>query len=114
MGHARHELSTWEETQMSLSPFVLWALAGWCLTGYPRWWWHIPRPDPPPPWWQFKLIGAVAGVIGGWVFTQVFGPHPEPWTVVTAGATAVGALLGSRLAVDLYGLIRDGGSADRG
>ena len=69
--------STWEETQMSPALFALWAIVGWCGTPYPGWWWRVP-PPPPEPWWRSRLIGVVAGIIGGWAFTQVFGPRPEP------------------------------------
>ena len=99
---------------MSPGLFALWAIVGWCGTPYPRWWWRVPPPPDPEPWWRSRLIGVVAGVLGGWAFTQVFGPSPEPWTVVTAGATAVGAYFASRLVGDLYGLVRGGGSANRG
>jgi uncharacterized membrane protein YccC len=66
------------------------------------------------PWWRSRLIGVIAGTIGGWAFTQVFGPSPEPWTVVTTAATAVIALLASRLVGDLYGLARGSSIANRG
>jgi uncharacterized membrane protein YccC len=68
----------------------------------------------PEPWWRSRLIGVVAGIIGGWASTQVFGPGPQPWTVVTAAATAVGALLTSRLVGDVYGLVMGGRGANRG
>jgi hypothetical protein len=102
---------------MSPTLVALWAIAGWCGTPYPRWWWRVPSPPPPPdpePWWRSRLIGVVAGIIGGWASTQVFGPHPEPWTVVTAAATAVGASLTSRLVGDVYGLVMGGRGANRG
>jgi hypothetical protein len=99
---------------MSPALFALWAIVGWCGTPYPRWWWRVPPPPDPEPWWRSRLIGVVAGIIGGWAFTQVFGPRPEPWTVVPAAATAVGAFFASRLVGDLYGLVRGGGSANRG
>ena len=38
----------------------LWALVGWCGTPYPRWWWRIPPPPDPEPWWRSRLIGVVA------------------------------------------------------
>jgi hypothetical protein len=67
---------------MNAALFALWAIAGWCGNEPPWWWWwirrHLPPPPPPPPdgdpWWRSKLIGVVAGIIGGWVSTQVFGP----------------------------------------
>jgi hypothetical protein len=67
----------------------------------------------------------VGGVIGGWVFTKVFGPSPDPWfsvgprpdpwiAVIYAAATAVGAFIGASLLTDLYGLVRGSGKATRG
>lgn len=91
---------------MSVALFGLWAVAGWCGTPYPYWWWRVPPPPDPEPWWSSRLIGVVAGIIGGWAFTQVFGPQPEPWTVVPAAATAVGAFSASRLVGDHYGRVR--------
>jgi len=98
---------------MSPALLALWAIAGWCGTPYPRWWWRIPPPPDPEPWWISKLIGVVAGILGGWAITQVFGPSPDPWTVVPAIASAVGGFFVSRLVGDLVGGLR-GGSASRG
>jgi hypothetical protein len=98
---------------MNSAVFIIWAIAGWCGTPYPRWWPHPPIPDPEP-WWRSRLIGVIAGIIGGWAFTQVFGPHPEPWTVVTTAATAAVAFLASRLAGDIYGLVRGSSIASEG
>lgn len=99
---------------MSAALFGLWAIVGWCGTPYPWWWWRVPPPPDPEPWWSSRLIGVVAGIIGGWAFAQAFGPQPEPWTAVTAAATAVGAFSASRLVGDLYGRVRGGGSTTRG
>jgi hypothetical protein len=108
---------------MRLSLFVLWALAGWCIVGapiislrLPGRGVDIPERPPHPNWLLLRTIGVVGGVIGGLVFTAVFGPWPEPWItagpqpepwipVVVAAATTVGAFLGARLLVDIYGLI---------
>jgi hypothetical protein len=121
---------------MSLSLFVLWTLAGWCITGSPRLWlrrWYRepvphppdPYPEPPPyPWLVAGIVGAIGGVIGGLVFTQVFGSHPVPWIsagpspdpwmpVVYAAASTVGAFLGGRLAIDFYWLVSGGGNVPR-
>ena len=90
---------------------ALWALVGWCGTPYPRWWWRIPPPQPDPePWWRSRLVGVVAGVLGGWAFTQVFGPQPEPWNVLTAAATSVGAFVASRFVGDIVGMAMGGGA----
>jgi hypothetical protein len=59
--------------------FLLWAFAGWCGT-LPRYWWFPPKPEPDPPPWRFasKIIGVVAGIIGGWAYTKVLGQSPTP------------------------------------
>jgi uncharacterized membrane protein YfcA len=83
----------------------------------------IPPPDPPyveipslPHRLLLRIIGVVGGVGGGWVFTEVFGPHPDPWItagpqpnpgmLVVAAATMVGAFIGASLLTDLYELVR--------
>jgi hypothetical protein len=122
---------------MRLSLFVLWAFVGWCTTGVPVWWWQwrrwfeiVPPPDiperpPRPNWLPHRIIGVVGGVVGGWLFTEVFGPQPEPWVtagprpepwlpVVFAAATTVGAFLGTSLLTDLYEIVRGRGKATRG
>jgi|GEM_PF-708577 len=91
--------------------YALWAVIGWCGTPYPGWW---PRPQPPDPepWWRPRLIGVVAGLVGGWVFTQVFGPEPQPWSsALQVAATAVGAFGASRVVGDLYQIARGAGQA---
>ena len=113
---------------MRLSLFVLWAIVGWCgneplwwwLLWRRRWWWPIPPPPPPEPDpWPIillpRIIGIVGGIVGGWVYTQVFGPQPEPWTsAVPAAATGLGAFLGARLLVDIYGLATGSRNVPRG
>lgn len=121
---------------MSPSLFILWAVAGWCITGWPRlrlrWPLRkpvprrpsVPFPEPPPyPWLITRIVGVVGGVIGGWVFTEVFVPQPnpwitagpssEPWMLVVAAATTVGAFLGASLLTDLDGLVRGSGKVTR-
>jgi hypothetical protein len=104
---------------MSPSLFLLWALVGWCgneirriripLPPIPD-----PEPEPRPNWLVAKLIGVVAGIIGGWAFTQLFGPSPEPWnSAVPAAATAVGAFVVARIATDIYEQV-GGGNLNRG
>jgi hypothetical protein len=94
---------------MNLSLFVLWALVGWCGTVPRRWPWPPPPPDPgPDPWWLVsRVIGIIAGIIGGWGFTQVFGPSPEPWvSALPAAASSLGAFVVARVATDIYGRLR--------
>ena len=123
---------------MRLSLILLWAIVGWCITGAPRvllrwprrWWLHdiVPPPDTPerpprPNWLLTGIIGVVGGVIGGWAFTEVFGPQPDPWItadpqpnpwmLVVAAATTVGAFIGASLLTDLYGLVRGSGKVMR-
>jgi hypothetical protein len=94
---------------MNLSIFVLWALVGWCGT-VPR-----PRPPRPPdpdpePWWLVsRIIGVVTGIVGGWAYTQVFGPQLEPWvSALPAAASALGAFVLARFATDIYGRLSGG------
>ena len=105
---------------MTISLLVLWTLTGWCgtvplilqIVKLPP----IPDPDPPPRpnWLVLRIIGAVSGVIGGFVFSRVFGPSPEPWLAagprpepwaiaLFAAATAVGAFVAARFVTDIYG-----------
>lgn len=98
---------------MSFPLIALWVLVGWC-GNEPR---PIPiigpgpDPDPDPkPYWITKFIGVVAGVLGGWGYTQVFGPQPEPWShALPAAATAVGAFVVARFVTDLFGKLSGGG-----
>ena len=91
---------------MSLTLFVLWAVGGWCGTPWPGWP-RGPRPHPDPePWWVVQLIGVVAGLVGGWISTQIAGPAGSSIT-----ATTLGAVLASRLVTDIYRLARGGASA---
>ena len=101
---------------MSLTLFVLWAVGGWCGTPWPGWW-RGPRPHPDPePCLVVQVIGVVAGLVGGWIITQVAGPRPEPWRLTTdiITATTIGAVLASRLVTDIYRLARGGASAGQG
>jgi len=93
---------------MNVSLLVLWALVGWCGTVPRRWPWPPPPPDPgPDPWWLFsRVIGVIAGIIGGWAFTRVFGPQPEPWvSALPAAASSLGAFVVARVATDIIGRV---------
>lgn len=101
---------------MSLTLFALWAVGGWCGTPWPGWW-RGPRPHPDPePWWVVQLIGVVAGLVGGWIITQVAGPMPDPWRLTTENiaVTTLGAVLASRFVTDIYRLARGGTNAAQG
>ena len=98
---------------MSLTLFVLWAVGGWCGTPWPGWW-RGPRPHPDPePWLVVQIIGVVAGVIGGWIISQIIGPSPDSGRITanTITATTIGAVLASRLVTDIYRLAKGGSSA---
>jgi len=119
-----------EVTRVNFQLLVLWLLVGWCATPLLIWWrFPIPGPgDPGPgpgePWPIIKAIGVVGGLIGGWLFILAFsrpeiwdviGPHSEPWIpLISAAATSIGAFIGSRIAVDIYGLIRGAGRPTQG
>jgi hypothetical protein len=51
-----------------------------------------------------KAINIVGGVIGGWVFSQVW-TMSEPLTGVAAAATGLGAFLGAVVLGDVVGLV---------
>lgn len=89
---------------------ALWALAGWCGSEPRRIRIHWPPgptpPDPDPePWWLVsRIIGVAAGILGGWSYTKLFGPSPEPWsTALPAAATMLGAFVLARFVTDVYG-----------
>lgn len=93
---------------MNLSLAILWIVVG--LASFLRvfpWWWepYPPEGKPQPVPWIPLLTAVVGGFVGGWAFTSVWAIH-EPVTVVEAAATAVGSLLGARLLVNIYGLMR--------
>jgi hypothetical protein len=85
---------------MNITIIALWAFSGWyggeCGTLYPGWW-HGPKPPDPEPWWFVsRVMGVVFGLAGGFVYTQAFGPSPEPW------ASALGGFVLAAVAVDVY------------
>lgn len=93
--------------------YAIWAVGGWCGTRSPGIVVHPKHPDPEP-WWRAKLIGVVAGVVGGWVFTHMFSDptQPVPWTLaVPVAASVIGAVVASRFVSDLYLIARGAGQA---
>ena len=94
---------------MNLTLFALWAVGGWCGTRWPGWWRgpRPPHPDPEP-WLVVQIIGVVAGLIGGWIISQMVGPG---MTADRVTATTIGAVLASRLVTDIYRLATGGSSA---
>ena len=92
-----------------MTPAIIlgWALVGWCGTGWRHW---PPPPPPPDPWWWIvNVLGAVAGVAGGWAFSQMFNVD----LASSAGVllTFVGAAVGSVVANDVAGFVAPRGQA---
>lgn len=93
---------------MSLTLFVLWAVVGWAA--------YTPNPDPPDPPPEGPLppmpcrvcgfvLGLVAGVIGGWAYTQMFPAQDlNLKSGLYAATTALGAFVASRFATGIYRL----------
>jgi uncharacterized membrane protein YeaQ/YmgE (transglycosylase-associated protein family) len=50
------------------------------------------------------VVNVVGGVIGGWVFTQIW-PAGDVVTGVAAAATGLGAFIGAVILGDIYGLV---------
>ena len=100
---------------MNLALIVLCALAGWCANEQIRLSLRIREVEPPVPhpnWFVTRIIGVVAGIIGGWLYTQVFGPSPEPWSsALPAAASALGAIIAARVVLDIYVRFSRGGGA---
>ena len=92
---------------MNFSLLALWALVGICPDWWPRRW-----PPPPGPWpWIRLLISIVGGVLGGWIFSQVFGVGPRlegPNPALYAAATCVGAFVGAVIAGSIVDLATRG------
>jgi uncharacterized membrane protein YeaQ/YmgE (transglycosylase-associated protein family) len=73
----------------------------------------MPRPlDEPRPintesqiWWIVKIIGIIGGLVGGWIYHQVF-PITDAITGLSVAPTAIGALIGSIFLTDLYGFAK--------
>jgi hypothetical protein len=96
------------------SLIFLWILVGWCGT-VPRPLPPVPLPDPPRPrpWLVPTVIGVLAGIAGGWAFSQLFLPQdpipslpqdPIPLrSALYAATTSVGAFVLARVASDIYG-----------
>lgn len=88
---------------MNIGLFAWWVIVGWCGT-VPRGPFPPPPPDPDPYPWR-KALGVVGGIVGGWAFSQVF-PTGDTSMAVVAATTGLGALAGSMLFSDLYGMAR--------
>ena len=88
---------------MSPALFAFWALVGWCGTPWRRW---PPSPPDPEPWrWMSMILGIVGGIIGGWLYLQVW-PVIGVMTGIDVAATAVGALVGSVTLNNIYAIAR--------
>ena len=88
---------------MNAGLFGLWLLVGWCGTPWPRRW---PPPPDPDPWW-YRVIGALAGVAGGWVYSTLW-PAADGVTALYAAATSLGAIVGSIIVQDVIAGVRGG------
>ncbi len=99
--------------------FALWALVGWCGSEprrirLPKGPWP-PEPDPEPWWLVSRIIGVLAGIIGGLAYTKVFGPQPEPWSqALPAAVSSLGAFAAARFVTDVYGKVAGARDAARG
>ena len=91
---------------MNLALIVLWALSGWCANEQIRRSLRMREVEPPVPrpnWLAPRIIGAVTGIMGGWLYTQAFGPWPQPWSsALSAAASALGAVVAARVVIDIY------------
>ena len=90
---------------MSLTLLVFWALVGICPE-MPRIRWPWPSPPPPEPWWRwwtYKFVGILGGLLGGWLYTQVW-PTVGIISGVDVAATAIGAFVGAVILMNVYGL----------
>ena len=92
---------------MSPSLIFFWGLVGWCGTVPRPRFPPLPEPDPWPIYLVSRGIGVVSGILGGWVYTQVFLPQdPIPSrSGLYVAATAVGAFVAARVVTDIYGQI---------
>lgn len=90
---------------MTLELLVFWGLVGWCGTP-PRPPWPPWPPIPLPRWLLGRVVGAVAGVVGGWLFNQAW-PVGEAQmaTGLAVAASGVGALIGAIFITDLLGRV---------
>ena len=84
---------------MNIALLVWWVVVGWCGTPWRRW---PPPPTPPDPWWN--VISVLGGVLGGWVFSQLFSAG-EASTAIVAATTGLGAFVGSILLGNIYGMV---------
>lgn len=87
---------------MSPTLLAFWALAGWCGTPWRRW---PPPPDPDPWWWMSIILGIFGGIIGGWLFAQIW-PVTGIMTGIDVAATGVGAFVGAGVLNNIYAIAR--------
>lgn len=94
---------------MSVSLILLWALVGWCGNEpkpFPRLPDPLPKPEPRPCLVCGNILGAIAGILGGWGFTQVFsGGDLNVKSGLYAATTSVGAFVTARVVTDIYGFV---------
>lgn len=91
---------------MIVTLILLWAIVGYCGT-VPN---PLTEPDPPLPLRPRpclvcnRVVGVLAGIAGGWIFSQVFLPQdPIPTrSALYAATTSVGAFVLARVASDIH------------
>lgn len=81
---------------MSLGLYLLWFAVGICPDWWPfRWPPRPPGPPDPPPW--TLIVSGLAGVAGGWLFSNTWGPGQGGVDAFYAGITCLGAVAASIL-----------------
>jgi hypothetical protein len=93
---------------MTAALAVWWILVGWCGTPPRPWPWPPGPPDPNP--WIVKILGAIGGLVGGWVFNSVWAIEGSA-SGIDVAATAAGAWVGAVIIANIYGLIAGGRKA---
>lgn len=97
---------------MSIGLVVFWAAVGWCGTWPRPLPWPFPNGPTPDPWFVIRIVAIVGGLIGGFLFNQAWPvAETQGLTGLAVAASGVGALVGSIILLDLYGLIRGGTGA---
>ena len=91
---------------LTAAAFVAWAIVGWCGTPWRPHWPGPPPPGPGPDPWLVKVLGVIGGVAGGWTFGLLF--NADVTNSASLVVTFVGAVAGSVVVNDIYGLVPRG------